>query len=133
MIGPPPPEVFGPSSAATAPSGIPSAGGPSFDTADQPAFEQPPASRAWVVGLAVLALVLLGGLGMLFKDRRPAASVEAPVVAPVVTAATTGQLSVVTPVMVKVFEGKQELGSSPLEIELPLGPHTVRVFISEHG
>jgi hypothetical protein len=36
-------------------------------------------------------------------------------------------LSVSTPVTVKIFEGKQELGSSPLELDLPPGPHTLRL------
>ncbi len=54
---------------------------PAFDTAEQPAFEEPPGtSRGWWVGLAVVVLVLVAGLGMLFKDRRR--PVPAPEVAP---------------------------------------------------
>ena len=101
---------------------------PTFDTSEQPAFEEPPgSSRGWWVGLAVVVLVLVAGLGMFFKDRRR--PVAAPQAAPAVQApaVTTGHLSVVTPVVVKVFEGKQELGSSPLELDLEAGPHALRL------
>ena len=100
---------------------------PPFDTSEQPVFEEPPgSSRGWWVGLAVVVLVLVAGLGMFFKDRRPqgGASVSQ---TPPGAAASTSHLSVVTPVPVKVFEGKQELGTSPLELDLGPGPHTLRL------
>ena len=78
---------------------------PSFDTAEVPA-----PSRKWLVGLAV---VLVAGLGVLFKSRQ---------------ARQQSHLSVVTPVMVKVFEGQQELGASPLEVDLLPGAHTLRLI-----
>ena len=123
---------------AVSASGLNAVGAPSFDTADQPAFEEPATSRTWLVGLAVVVLVAVAGLGMFFKDRRPqaAAAPSGPVVvpaaevtpppAPAVTSAT-GQLSVATPVPVKVFEGKQELGTSPCALDLAAGLHTLRL------
>ncbi len=123
-------ESFGAPPAVAASVSTSSTSTPAFDSTEQPAFEQPPTSRAWLVGLAVVALVLVAGLGMLFKDRPRNVSVDSIVAAPTPPPPpppTLGQLSVVTPVMVKVFEGKQELGSSPLAIELPLGLHTLRL------
>ncbi|MDP3153304.1 MAG: serine/threonine-protein kinase [Archangium sp.] len=79
---------------------------PSFDAAEQPAT-----SRKWLVGLAVVSMLLVAGLGVFFKDRQ----------------ARRAHLSVVTPVVVRVFEGKQELGSSPLAMDVPAGPHTLRL------
>ncbi len=55
--------------------------------------------------------MLVAGLGLLFKGRRT----------------RPAHLSVVTPRLVKVFEGTQELGSSPLEVELTSGSHTLRL------
>jgi eukaryotic-like serine/threonine-protein kinase len=92
-----------------------------LDTSEQPVFEDPAPSRKWMAGLAVVVLVLLAGLGMFFKDRAQ----SKPVVPPV--SSTTGHLSVVTPVVVKVFEDKNELGSSPLELDLPSGSHALRL------
>ena len=80
-------------------------------------------------------MVLLAGLGMFFKDRTPQPQpqpvVEVPPVAtvtpPPVAPPGTAHLSVVTPVVVKVSEGKQDLGTSPLELDLSPGPHTLRL------
>jgi serine/threonine-protein kinase len=148
-IGPPPttpptrPNPAAALLAAPAPRAVssnsyPAVGAPSFDSAEQPAFEEPPATnRTWLVGLAVVVLVAVAGLGMFFKDRRPqvvappAAPVEAPVAVvtppPGVPAGASGRLSVTTPVMVKVFDGKQELGGSPLAVDLAPGLHTLRL------
>ncbi len=84
---------------------------PSFDAAEQPATR-----RGWLVGL--VAVVLVAGLGVFFGARNTA---------------RRSHLSVVTPVLVKVFEGKHELGSSPLEVDLPAGSHTLRLINQGQG
>ena len=124
--------------AAVSSNSYPAVGTPSFDSAEQPAFEEPPATnRSWLVGRAVGVLVAVAGLGMFFKDRRPqvvtppSAPVQAPVAvvtpSPSVPGGAVGHLSVTTPVMVKVFDGKQELGGSPLALDLAPGLHTLRL------
>ena len=128
------PEVFDappepPTLIAAPPRDSPSSqSNPSF-----PASEEPAKGRGWMVGLAIAAVALLAGLGLFFKDRtpRPQPVVEVPPVAnvtpPPVAPPGTGHLSVVTPVVVKVSEGKQDLGTSPLELDLSPGPHTLRL------
>ncbi|MDP1826589.1 MAG: serine/threonine-protein kinase [Archangium sp.] len=138
------PSPFIPSGVEGPPPAVPRAGSSnsypavSFDSTEQPAFEEPPASnRTWLVALAVVVLVAVAGLGVFFKDRRPqvAAAPAAPVEAllavtpPPLPAGTgaNGHLSVATPVMVKVFDGKQELGGTPLALDLTPGLHTLRL------
>ena len=117
---------------------------PSFERLE-PVFDAPSGGRGWLVGLAVLVLALVAGLGLFLKGRRPPRPepVAAPAVVPVPAApqpevvaapapaaaasATTGHLSVATPIPVKVLEGKDELGNSPLELDLAPGPHTLRL------
>jgi hypothetical protein len=98
---------------------------PPFDTSEQPVFEEPAPSRRWLAGLAVTVVVAVAGAGIFFKDRKPQEAAAPATAAPV---SAQGRLSVTTPVTVKVLEGKQELGSSPLEVELPPGPHTLRLI-----
>ena len=119
----PPPVAPPPATTSTGPL-------PPFDTSDQPVFEEPAPSRKWMAGLAVVVLVLLAGLGIFFKDRKPQqpAAEVATATPPPPVAADKAHLSVTTPVVVKVLEGKQELGSSPLELDLPPGPHTFRLI-----
>jgi len=48
-------------------------------------------------------------------------------------AMTTGKVRVATTPTVTVAEGKTELGTSPLELELPPGPHTLRLVNKAAG
>ncbi len=76
---PQPPRGPSSSSLPAVPSATNSGPLPTFDTSEQPVFEDPPgSSRGWWVGLAVVVLVLLAGLGMIFKDRRPRAEPPPP-------------------------------------------------------
>lgn len=123
-----PPEALPPVPATTY-GPLPAAGTgtgplPPFDTSEQPVFEEPAPSRRWMAGLAVTVVVAVAGVGIFFKDRKPQ---QAVVTATPPPGAGQGHLSVTTPVVVKVFEGKKELGTSPLELDLPPGPHTLRL------
>jgi serine/threonine-protein kinase len=122
----------------------------------EPIFDEPPRSRGWLLGLAGVVIAAGLGAGLYFKDHRgplvaPAVaaltptptptptSIPEPVALPVPTVdpapvtATTGHLSVVTPIVVKVTEDKKELGTSPLELDLPPGPHTLRLVNKQLG
>ena len=118
----------------------------------EPVFDEPSRDRGWLVGLVVVVLAGAAGVGFFLKDRRPQVVAAPVVVAPPVVepaaavvpepvaaaaaipaAATTGHLSVTTPIAVKVVEGKDELGSSPLELDLPPGPHSLWLVNKQLG
>jgi serine/threonine-protein kinase len=151
---PAPPAAPGPSGprAAAAPSAsLPPVVLPDGAPPPQPVFDAPPAAapafpevpRAFDDGAGkvrtslVLALVVaaLGGAGVvayrsLQKTERLAAvaSPSATPAPPVDSAApATGKVHLATSPSVKVYEGEQELGSTPLDLERPPGEYTFRL------
>jgi serine/threonine protein kinase len=104
------------------------------------AFEAPPRSKLPLVVSVIALLLAAGAIALLFaRDRAtPTPAVVAPVPAPVPVAAptptpgpgasaATGHVRIATTPSVTVFSGKNELGASPLELDLPAGPVTLRL------
>ncbi len=97
---------------------------------EAPAFDPPPSRRGARLAVSALALVLVGG-GVTFLSLQgidgaipPTATPELPVA---VVVPNSSKLRIAPPVPVKVFDGKDELGTSPLDLERAPGTYTLRL------
>lgn len=110
----------------------------SFDAV--PVFDPPPKRSVWPI-VAVVILLSLGGGGVWMKLRPQQAVAAAtpvevpaqPVATAVVVPSGTGVLKLAPPVVVKVFDGKDELGSTPLELTRPAGTYTLHLVNKSVG
>jgi serine/threonine-protein kinase len=90
-----------------------------------PSFDPPPGAGRIARVIAVLAVLLLGagGYAMFRREQAEVAPPSAP--APELT---TGTIRIAPPVVVKVLEGKEELGTSPLELTRAPGAYVFRLI-----
>ncbi|MFZ5444357.1 MAG: protein kinase domain-containing protein [Myxococcota bacterium] len=100
-----------------------------------PSFDAPPRRRGWTVPVVIAVVVLIAvGLGGLLRNARGGATVVAatsdappPVAAQAAPSTTTAHVKLAPPVAVKVLDGKDELGTTPLEKDFPPGPRTLKL------
>ena len=149
-----PPPAPPPAPSPAPPSAPPQPAVALFDT---PQFDSPRQGPSLLLALlAVLGVLAAGGLGFVVLQQREqlqktppapqpvvpvtavvpvaavvpvdAVSADAGVVAPVAAAAATdGEIQVQPPVVVHVFDGKEDLGATPLTLKRPPGPVTLRL------
>jgi serine/threonine-protein kinase len=109
------------------------------------AFEEPKRNRLPLVVSVLALLVAAGAIVVMVLRDRPAPEVRVPAPTPAAVsdappaptptppAAATGHVRVAPTPTVTVFSGKDQLGTSPLELDLPEGPVTLRLVNKAAG